>query len=135
MNSATSIILMKALGFKYYADPEKGNQELALFAKTGFAEDHEGISIYKTGPKTGFILVSDQGANQFHIFKRDGEPGNPNEYKPVKVVKVAAQVSDGSDVTSTPLGPQFPHGMFVAMSDDKTFHFYRWEDIIGKWSN
>jgi 3-phytase len=115
---------------KYYADPERGNAELALFAKTGFAEDHEGISIYKTGPKTGYLLVSDQGANQFHIFRREGEPGNANEYKLLKVVKVAAQVSDGSDVTNVPLGKQFPHGLFVAMSNDKTFHYYRWEDIM-----
>lgn len=117
---------------KYYADPEQGNAELALFARTGFAEDHEGISIYKTGPKTGYILVSDQGANQFHIFRREGEPGRPNEHKLVKVVKVAAQQSDGSEVTNMALGPQFPHGLFVVMSDNKTFHLYRWEDIAGK---
>ncbi|MBN8822988.1 MULTISPECIES: phytase [unclassified Spirosoma] len=117
---------------KYYADPERGNNELALFAKTGFAEDHEGISIYKTGPKTGYLLVSDQGANQFHIFRREGEPGHPNEHKLLKVVKVAAQVSDGSDVTNVALGKQFPHGLFVAMSEGKTFHYYRWEDIAGK---
>lgn len=116
---------------KYYADPDKGNQELALFAKTGFSEDHEGISIYKTGPGTGYILVSDQGANQFHIFRREGEAGHPNEHKLLKIVRVAAQISDGSDVTSTPLGKQFPHGLFVAMSEGKTFHFYRWEDIAG----
>lgn len=115
---------------KYYADPAKGNQELALFAKTGFKEDHEGISIYKTGPKTGYILVSDQGANQFHIFKREGEAGNPNAHNLIKIVKVAAQVSDGSDVTNVALGKQFPHGLFVVMSDDKTFHYYRWEDVM-----
>jgi 3-phytase len=39
--------------------------------------------------------------------------------------------SDGSDVTSVAL-PGFPQGMFVAMSDDKTFQFYRWEDL---WSH
>lgn len=116
---------------KYHADSRRGNTELALFAKTGFTEDHEGISIYKTGAQTGYILVSDQGANQFHIFRREGEGGNPNEHKLLKVVKVAAQVSDGSDVTSTALGPNFPHGLFVAMSEGKTFHFYRWEDIAG----
>ncbi|GAB4030903.1 phytase [Spirosoma gilvum] len=117
---------------KYYADPERGNAELALFAKTGFAEDHEGISIYKTGPKTGYLLVSDQGANQFHIFRREGESGHPNEHNLLKIVKVAAQVSDGSDVTNVSLGKQFPHGLFVAMSEGKTFHYYRWEDIAGK---
>ncbi|GAB3643806.1 phytase [Spirosoma arcticum] len=117
---------------KYYADPEKGNGELALFAQTGFAEDHEGISIYKTGPKTGYLLVSDQGANQFHIFRREGEVTNPNDHKRLKIVRVAATVSDGSEVTSVPLGKSFPQGLFVAMSDNKTFHYYRWEDIAGK---
>lgn len=116
---------------KYYADPARGNQELALFARTGFTEDHEGISIYKTGPRTGYILVSDQGASQFRFFPRQGTPANTNEYPELKTVKVAAHFSDGSDVTNVPLNPQFPHGLFVAMSDNKTFHYYRWEDILG----
>ncbi|GAB2588311.1 phytase [Spirosoma areae] len=115
---------------KYHADPEQGNAELALFAKTGFTEDHEGISIYKTGPKTGYLLVSDQGANQFQIFRREGELGHPNAYKVLKIVKVAAQVSDGSEVTNVALNKQFPHGLFVTMSEGKTFHYYRWEDIM-----
>ena len=117
---------------KYYADPEKGNTELALFAKTGFTEDHEGISIYKTGPKTGYILVSDQGASQFRFFPRQGTAADPNSYPELKAVKVAAHFSDGSDVTNVPLNAQFPHGLFVAMSDNKTFHYYRWEDMLGK---
>lgn len=112
---------------KYFADPVKGNQELNLFATYGFSEDHEGISIYKTGTKTGYILVSDQGSNKFHIFRREG--GKQEE---LKVVTVAAQQSDGSDVTSQPLNSTFRHGLFVAMSNDRTFHFYRWEDIAGK---
>ncbi|MGI4865095.1 MAG: phytase [Janthinobacterium lividum] len=117
---------------KYYADPEKGNAELTLFAKTGFTEDHEGISIYKTGPKTGYILVSDQGASQFRFFARQGTAADPNAHPELKAVKVAAHFSDGSDVTNVPLNAQFPHGLFVAMSDNKTFHYYRWEDILGK---
>ena len=50
----------------------------------------------------------------------------------MKVVRVAAQISDGSDVTNVALNKQFPHGMFVAMSENKAFHYYRWEDIAGK---
>ncbi|MBJ6142227.1 phytase [Hymenobacter sp. BT559] len=117
---------------KYYADPAKGDAELALFAKIGFTEDHEGISIYKTGPKTGYILVSDQGASQFRFFPRQGTAADPNAHPELRAVKVAAHFSDGSDVTNVPLNAQFPHGLFVAMSDNKTFHYYRWEDILGK---
>ncbi|MBO9727344.1 MAG: phytase [Chitinophaga sp.] len=112
---------------QYYADPEKGNEELAFFGTTGFTEDHEGISIYKTRAKKGYLLVSDQGANKFHIFSREG-----THHKLLKVVTVAASHSDGSDAVSVPLNDTFRHGLFVVMSDDKTFHYYRWEDIAGK---
>jgi 3-phytase len=116
---------------KYYADPAKGNKELALFATQGFTEDNEGISIYKTSDSTGYILVSDQSANQFKIYSREGAE-NPHQHTLITSVKTATNQSDGSDVVSIPLNNDFKHGLFVAMSDDKTFHLYRWEDIAGK---
>lgn len=117
---------------KYYADPEKGNEELALFATTGFKEDHEGISIYPLNKKEGYILVSDQQNNTFHIFPREGTKGNPHDHNELKVVHVSTNESDGSEVCAVPLGKRFPKGLFVAMSDNKTFHFYSWEAIAGK---
>lgn len=117
---------------QYYADPEKGDKELAIFGTSGFEADHEGISIYKLTDKTGYILVSDQGANRFQIFSREGTKANPFEHKLLKIANVAAQQSDGSDVVATPLNDTFKHGIFVVMSNDKTFHYYRWEDIAGK---
>ncbi|MDP4687381.1 MAG: phytase [Salibacteraceae bacterium] len=115
---------------KYYADPEKGNVELALFATTGFAEDNEGISIYKSSKNTGYILVSDQGANRFQIFSREGETNNPHSHSLIKIVDVSTMESDGSDVTNIPLNKHFPQGLFVAMSTNKTFHYYSWKDIM-----
>jgi len=116
---------------QYYADPAKGNEQLALFATEGFKEDHEGISIYKLTDSTGYILVSDQGINRFQIFSREGTKTNPFEHKYLKTVPVMATQSDGSEVVSGKLNDTFKHGLFVAMSDDKTFHYYRWEDIAG----
>ncbi len=116
---------------KYHADPEKGNDELALFAKTGFTEDHEGISIYNAGNRKGYILVSDQGANQFFIFSREGSVNNPHDHQLLKIIKVSTSESDGSEVTNVSLNSDFKNGLFVAMSTNKTFQFYRWEDIAG----
>jgi 3-phytase len=116
---------------KYFADPEKGNQELALFATSGFVSDQEGISIYKIGDGTGYILVSDQFADEFHIYTREGSANSPHDHQLVKVVKTSAHLSDGSEVANFPIIPHFPNGVFVAMSDNKTFHLYRWEDIAG----
>ena len=116
---------------KYKADPnaEDADKELALFATSGFARDHEGISIYKLNNGKGYILVSDQQANKFWIYTRNGTKQNPNEHKLVKVISAETLSSDGSEVTSYPLSKKFPSGLFAAMSADKTFQFYSWEDI------
>jgi myo-inositol-hexaphosphate 3-phosphohydrolase len=118
---------------KYYADPdvENANEELALFGTEGFTDDHEGISIYTINDGTGYILVSDQQANAFRIFKREGEPGNPHNHQLVKIVHVSCTESDGSEVTNTVLNDTFPVGLFVAMSDNRTFQYYSWADIAG----
>jgi 3-phytase len=117
---------------QYYADPQKGDKQLSIFGTTGFKADHEGISIYKLTDSTGYIMVSDQGANRFQIFSREGTKQNPFEHKLLKIANVQARESDGSDVVNVPLNDTFKHGLFVVMSTDKTFHYYRWEDIAGK---
>jgi 3-phytase len=115
---------------KSYAHPDSSGVELALFGTTGFTSDIEGISIYKTGPATGYILVSDQQANKFRIFPREGL-GDRHKHPEIKVIKVSTHESDGSEVTNFPL-PGFPKGLFVAMSEGGTFQYYRWEDFAGK---
>lgn len=118
---------------QYYADPAKGNEELAFFGNdTGFKADQEGISIYQLTDSTGYILVSDQGANRFQIFRREGDKTHPFSHPLLTKVDVSTNHSDGSEVVAVPLNDQFKHGLFVTMSDDKTFHYYRWEDIAGK---
>jgi 3-phytase len=115
---------------KYYAHPDSAAMELALFGTTGFTDNHEGISIYKFNDGTGYILVSDQQANKFQIFPREGNNGNHHEHPLIKTIYASTIESDGNEVTSVAL-PGFPHGLFVAMSDNKTFQLYRWEDLAG----
>ncbi len=117
---------------KYYADPDMGNEELATFGLTGFADDREGISIYDTGEGTGYILVSDQGANKFHVFPREGSPENPHQHELLIALDMNTRSSDGSESTSAALGEEFPSGVFVAMSDNKTFEIYDWRDLLEK---
>ncbi len=116
---------------KYYAHPDSSSVELALFATEDFSKDHEGISIYKLDERTGYILVSDQQANRFHVFTREGAPGDPHRHRLLTIVNTSTEESDGSDATSVALGGAFPQGLFVAMSDDGTFQLYRWEDMAG----
>jgi 3-phytase len=118
---------------KYLADPDApgADVELAFFGNEGFAQDQEGISIYKVSDGTGYILVSDQQANTFRVYKREGEPGDPHNHQLIKIIKVSTNESDGSDVTNVPVDERFPSGLFVAMSDDQTFHYYSWDDFAG----
>jgi myo-inositol-hexaphosphate 3-phosphohydrolase len=119
---------------KYHADPDakNANAELALFGTEEFTQDREGISIYKVNDGTGYILISDQEANKFNIYKREGESGDPHNHMLLKVIDVSTLDSDGSEVTNVALNEKFPAGLFVAMSDDKTFQFYSWIDIAGE---
>ena len=94
-----------------------------------FKADHEGIAIYKKDAKTGYILVSNQQANTFMVYARQGENGNPDAYKLLAEIPVSTIECDGADVTSINLGGKFGNGMFVAMSNGMTFHYYNWDDI------
>ena len=122
---------------KYHADPdaEGAGEELAIFANVfgpeGFTRDNEGISIYQINDGTGYILVSDQHADKFRIYKREGEADDPHKHLFVKSVPVRTHESDGSEITSVVVNDNFPTGLFVAMSDNRTFHYYSWDDIAG----
>lgn len=115
---------------KYLADPaaDDAEDELAHFGTTGFAEDREGISIFPAAAGAGYVLVSNQGADTFRIFRREGTSAERHEHPLVASVRVSTLESDGSDITAAAL-PGFPGGLFVAMSTDKTFHFYAWDDL------
>lgn len=108
---------------KYYANPKGGNEELLLFGTEGFANDMEGIAVVDAGGGQGKLVISDQGANSIRVFERTGN----NAF--VKSVTYAAQQTDGLDISTFNFGPGFPKGLLVAMSDDRTFHYYRLEDL------
>ncbi|MCJ7552371.1 MAG: phytase, partial [Ignavibacteriaceae bacterium] len=132
---------------KYLADPDApdADKELGIIFTQDYTEDNEGISIYCIDDKTGYILISDQSANRFRIYPREGTPADidiedpedsvparPHLHKLLKIVDVSTNQSDGSDVTSVALGKKFPNGLFVAMSDNRTFQLFDWADIAGK---
>ena len=116
---------------KYAADPDSpdGDRELALFGTEGFAEDREGISIYPTAPGRGFLLVSDQQADLFRVFPREGAPNAPHRHPEITSLALSTRESDGSEAIAKPLGRRFPEGLFVAMSDDGSFQLYSWRDL------
>ncbi|MFA9192029.1 phytase [Flavobacterium sp. FZUC8N2.13] len=115
---------------KYLADPAaKNDTELALFGQKDFKSDNEGIAIYKKSATEGYILVSNQQANTFMVYPREGANGNPNEYSLLAEIPTSTVECDGADVTNVNLGGAYKNGLFVAMSNGMTFHYYNWDSI------
>ena len=114
---------------KYHADPDSGNAELTLIATTGIRDDHEGLAIYQRDAATGYIVLSDQGAQRIHVFPREGTAGQSHVHPLLAVIPVVAQETDGLDITARPMGGGFPTGMLAMMSNRGAFHFYQWSDV------
>ena len=120
---------------KWHADPDAPGAatELALFGTTGYEQDREGLGVYAFPDGTGYIVSVDQlpGESVFHVYKREGEPGRPHDHSKVLMsFKGGADGTDGLDVTSAALGPDFPDGLIVAMnSSSRNFLLYRWRDV------
>jgi 3-phytase len=116
---------------KYRVDPavEDADEELALFGATGFARDHEGSAVMRDASGRAWLWVSDQQAGALRVFDLAGTPGKPQEPRFIGHVRFAARETDGIDLVAGDL-PGFPGGLLVAMSDDKTFHFYAIDDLL-----
>ncbi len=120
---------------KWHADPDHGDAptELAHFGKTGFTADREGIAVVSFPDATGYIICTDQidRRSQYRIYPRAGAAGDGHNHDMLlKVIDGGADSTDGIDVTTENLGPEFPKGLLVVMnSKDRNFLLYRWEDI------
>jgi 3-phytase len=107
---------------KYHANPKDGNEEIACFGAEYFDRDIEGIAIAKNEDGSGYLIVSNQQDHSFVVFDRQ-----TNDY--IKTINLGTLETDGCDVTTENLGPQFPNGLFVSMNDDKTFYFHNFQDL------
>ncbi|MEW7278734.1 phytase [Aquimarina sp. 2201CG1-2-11] len=107
---------------KYYADPAKGNKELAFFGGEYFKDDIEGIAITTKPNGQGVLIVSDQQKGQFNIFSR-------KENNFIKAVNLGTTETDGCDVVAVPLNTKFKNGLFVAMNEERDFYFYDLEKL------
>ncbi len=101
---------------KYYANPNKGNVEIALFGGEHFKDDIEGIAIAKYQDR-GYLIVSNQQAHTFNVFNL-----KTNAF--IKELNLGTIETDGCDVTTRALGSKFPNGLFVSMNDEMNFFFH-----------
>ena len=114
--------------------------EVASVAKNpALKDDLEGVGLYDLGSGRGYLVLSSQGNNSYAVFRR--EAGNAYVGSFAVSADAARGIdgsseTDGLDVTSRPLGPAFPHGLFVAQDgrnvapqERQNFKLVPWERI------
>src|SRR4030095_677811 len=141
-NEIEAVAVDDALGYVYYADEGDGihkwhadpdhpdaGRELAHFARSGFRGDREGIAVYALPDGTGYIFGTDQldEDSEYHVYAREGTPGNPHDHsRLIAVLRGGADSTDGLDVVSSPLGPRLSSGAMIAMnSSARNFLVFR----------
>jgi 3-phytase len=95
-------------------DPAPGAVAIKV-GQNGLKGDVEGLALFPTGEKTGYLIVSDQGKNTFRVYRREGT----HTYVGAFAVKGAVD-TDGLEVVAANLGPRFPDGLFACHTAAKS---------------
>ena len=98
--------------------------------------DVEGLTIAYGEGDTGYLIASSQGNNSYAVYERGGINTFVQRFEIRGGGIDAAEDSDGIDVTTVNVGPQFPTGFFVAQDGrndggNQNFKLVPWSSIIG----
>ncbi|MGV3492046.1 MAG: phytase [Devosia sp.] len=101
-------------------------------------DDVEGMGVYATGPDTGWLVVSAQGVNRYALYPRkpdaDGKQNCIGSFGIATGATDPVGETDGLEVTSANLGPDFPQGLMVVQDDrnegfSRNFKYVSWADV------
>lgn len=128
--------------YRYSAEPDGGDHRVVIDTiESGerLTEDIEGLALWIGAGGTGYLIASNQGADNFVVYRREGA----NEYVGTfHVIGDAAagidgvSETDGLEVISTALGANYPAGLMVAQDgrnlappERQNFKYASWQDI------
>jgi 3-phytase len=105
----------------------------------GLKADIEGVSLWTGAEGRGYLVLSNQGADNYAVYRREGDNAFVGLFH---VVADAARgidgvsETDGLDLSSAALGPRFPDGLLVvqdgrnlAPRERQNYKFVSWRDI------
>jgi 3-phytase len=128
--------------WRYSAEPDGGTarRQLDSTAESGrLTADVEGIGIYHGKDGSGYLLVSNQGADNYAVYRRQGDNDFIGFFSIVANDKLGidgASETDGLEVNSAPLGQSFPQGMLVVQDgrnitpvERQNFKLVPWERV------
>ena len=127
--------------WKYGAEPGTGSERTAVDTTEdgNLTADVEGISLWRGAGGTGYLVVSNQGEDNYAVYRREGANAFVGKFHIVANEDLGidgASETDGLDVTSTPLGAGFEHGVLVVQdgrnltpADRQNFKLVPWSRI------
>ncbi len=128
--------------WKYSAEPDGGTARTSIddVERGNLTDDVEGVAIYYDKNGTGFIVVSNQGEDNYAVYRREGKNEFVGKFHVIansaRGVDGASE-TDGLDVVSAPLGSEFPQGLLVvqdgrnlAPKARQNFKYVSWADVI-----
>jgi 3-phytase len=114
----------KELGFLYVGEENKGIWKLSITpndttqkqlvadsdaSNPNIVYDIEGLSLYKTGETTGYLIASSQGNFSYAVFDRTGNNRYLNSFKILDSDLIdGVEETDGLDAVSDSLSPVYP---------------------------
>jgi 3-phytase len=102
----------------YSAEPDGGEQRTAIDKTEGgnLHADVEGVSIYYGANGKGYVIASNQGEDNYAVYRREAPHTFVGKFHVVANETLGIDGSsetDGLDVVSAPLGPDYPAGLLV----------------------
>ena len=128
--------------WRYSAEPGGGSTRTEIDrvgGGHGLRADLEGVTIWYGPGGTGYLVLSNQGASNFAVYRREGA----NQFLGIFYIVADAangidgvSETDGIDVTSRPLGPKYPSGLLVVQdgvnldpAEHQDFKYVSWQAI------
>ena len=104
--------------WKYSAEPDGGSERTLVdgIEDGNLTADVEGLAIYYSGNGEGYLIASNQGADNYAVYERQGDNAFLGHFFVVADEASGidgASETDGLDVTSANLGATFPNGALV----------------------
>lgn len=127
--------------WKYGAEPGTGSTRTAVDRTEGghLTADVEGMSLWRGANGTGYLVVSNQGEDNYAVYRREGANEFVGKFHVAANEELGidgASETDGLDVMSASLGPGFEQGLLVVQdgrnlspADRQNFKLVSWQDI------
>ena len=128
--------------WRYSAKPDGGAERREVDrvdGPNGLKDDIEGISVWSGKDGKGFIVLSNQGSDNYAVYRREGDNAFVGSFHivadPERGIDGVSE-TDGLDVSSANLGAQFPDGLLVVQDgrnlsprERQNYKFVSWRDI------